>query len=205
MATRKPAEEFKPGAAVSRRVLVNVKRDQTSATPRVVWQHEVPIMEAVFGEGNVVEVDRELLDEGYTSRVSPSMLVHNKKQDAPARPSAAAGLDFVFIGNAQAEYERLGLVYGKHPEINQTFAENVFGRYSTGMFAKVVGSPVLADLPAEQLRGLILSYGYSLPVTSKDSTAADKAAAADAHATFYGLQRTDLVKLAEDVGVEIGA
>lgn len=202
--TRKAApSEFDRETHVSRRVLVTIKRDQTTATPRVIWQHELPILEAVFGEGNVVEIDRAALDEGYTARVQPSMLVHNKRQDAPTRPSDAAGLDFVFIGNAQAEFDRMGFVYGRHPEVNQSFVENVYGRMSVGAFKRALGKPTLATLPSEQLRALALAYGFALPVTSKDSSESDKKAAADAYATFYGLPHAALVKLAEECGVEI--
>lgn len=205
MATRKPASEPLSDAPVSRRILVSIKRDQTTATPRVVWQHEFPILEAIHGEGQVVEVDRATLDEGYSPRVNPSLLVHNKRQDAPRRPSEACGLDHVFIGNPQAEFERLGMVYGKHPEINQTFAENVFGRFSTGVFVKALGRPALADLPAEQLRDLALAYGFSLPVATFKATEAERAEAAKAAESFATMTRGDLVALAEELGVEIGA
>lgn len=204
MATRKPASESMSDAPVSRRVLVNIKRDQTTATPRVVWQHEFPILEAVFGEGQVVEVDRAALDEGYSAKVNPSLLVHNKRQDAPRRPSESCGLDHVFIGAPQAEYERLALVYGKHPEINQSFVENVYGRFSTGVFAKAVGRPSLADLPAEQLRYLVQAYGYSLPVATFKATEAERSEAAEAARKFDAMGRAELAALAEELGVEIG-
>lgn len=201
--TRKAAADFDREAHVSRRIIVTIKRDQTTATPRVIWQHEMPILEAVFGEGNVVETDRAAMDEGYSPRTPAAMLVHNKKQDAPTRPSEAAGLDYVFIGNAQSEFDRLGFVYGRHPEVNQSFVENVYGRMSVGAFKRALGKPTLATMPAEQLRALVLAYGYSLPMTTWDSTDAEKAKAADAHATFYALPREALVKLAEECGVEI--
>jgi len=202
--TRKAAaSEFDRETHVSRRILVTVKRDQTTATPRVIWQHELPILEAVFGEGNVVETDRAALDEGYTARVQPSMLVHNKKQDAPTKPSEAAGIDFVFIGNPQAEFDRMGFVYGRHPEVNQSFVENVYGRMSVGAFKRALGKPTLSTMPPEQLRSLLMAYGYSLPLASWDSTDTEKRAVADAHATFYGLPHGALVKLAEECGVEI--
>lgn len=204
MATRKPATESLSDAPVSRRILVTIKRDQTTATPRVVWQHEFPILEAVFGEGQVVEVDRATLDEGYSPRVNPTLLVHNKRQDAPRRPSESCGLDHVFIGSPQGEFERLGLVYGKHPEINQTFVENVYGRFSVGLFTKAIGRPALADLPAEQLRELVLAYGYSVPVATFKATEAERAEAAEAARKFESMSRAELAALAEEIGVEIG-
>lgn len=205
MATKKPASEPVSDAQVSRRILVNVRRDQTTATPRVIWAHELPILEAIFGEGEVTVVDREALDEGFSARVDPSLLVHNKRQDAPRRPSESLGLDHVFIGDPRTEYERLGLVYGKHPEVNQTFTENVYGRFSVGLFSKAIGTPKLADLPSDQLRALALAYGYNLPVAVWDSTDAEKTAATAAREKFNNLQRSDLVTLAEELGVEVGA
>lgn len=203
MATRKSASESFADTSVSRRILVVVKREQTTATPRVVWRHEVPILEAIFGEGNVEEVDRTVLDEGFVARVTPDMLIHNKRQDASRRPSESAGLDFAFIGSAEGEYERLGLVYGKHPEINQTYVENVYGRFKAGLFGRVLGEASLKDLPPQQLRDLIVAFGYSLPIATKDSTPAERSDASAAHAAFHALDHAGLVKLAEEVGVDI--
>lgn len=205
MATaRKPADRTFDNTNVSRRVLVLIRREQTDATPRVVWRHEVPILEAIHGEGLVAELDRTMLDEGFTAKVSPDMLVHNKRQDATRRPSESVGLDYAFIGNPEAEYERLGVVYGKHPDVNQTWVENIFGRFKAGLFERTLGTAKLADLPPAQLRDLILAWGYALPIATKDSTPAERAVAADACATFHGLEHDQLVKLAEEVGVELG-
>lgn len=205
MATaRKAAEQFSADLTVSRRVLVLVKREQTTATPRIVWRHEVPILEAIHGEGNVTDVDRATLDEGFSTRVQPDMLPYNKRQDGHAKPSETAGLDFAFIGNPEAEYERLQAVYGKHPEVNQTWVENIFGRFKSGLFARTLGTPKLTDLPPAQLRQLALAWGYSLPIATKDSTPAEREEAAKAHAAFFAMDHGALVKLAEDLGVEIG-
>ena len=203
MATSKPADQALPDN-LSRRIMVLIKRDQTTATPRVVWRHEFPILEAVFGEGNVTEVDRDSLDEGYTAKLSPTLMPFNKSQDAPRKPSDVASLDFAFIGSPQGEYERLAMVYGKHNEINQTFVENVYGRFGAGLFARVLGKPRLADLPADQLRSLALAWGYSLPISTKDSSAEERKEAADAHYKFNTMKAPELVKLAEELGVELG-
>jgi len=203
MATRKPAEAF-DNTNVSRRVLVTIRRDQTTSTPRVVWRHEIPILEAIHGEGNAEETDRAALDEGFSARAAPDMLVYNKRQDAARRPSESAGLDYAFIGNPEAEYERLAAVYGKHPEVNQTWVENIFGRFKAGLFARTLGSAKITDLPPAQLRDLILAWGHALPIATKDSTPAEREEAAKAHAAFHGLEHAQLVKLAEDVGVELG-
>lgn len=204
MATaRKAADQTFADTNVSRRVLVLIKRDQTTATPRVVWRHEVPILEAIHGEGNVIESDRADLDEGYSQRIAPDMLAYNKREDQRRRPSQTAGIDFAFIGSAEGEYERLASVYGKHPEVNQTWVENIFGRFKSGLFARTLGTAKLADCPPEQLRSLILAWGYALPLSTWDSTDDEKRTAAAALDKFQSLDHAALVKLAEEVGVEL--
>lgn len=179
---RKPATD-KP---LSRRVLVLIHRDQTAATSRVLWQHEIPILEAIFGEGNVKPVDPATLDEGYSAKASPEMLIFNKKQDPIGKPSESQCLGHVFIGDPGVEYQRLADLYGRHPEVNQTFAEHVYGRYQSGQFSRLVGSPELDDLPDAQLLDLARSYG-----AEPDKIAAAKTSDA-------------VLALAQSVGVQIG-
>ena len=44
-----------------------------------MWAHELPILEAMFGEGAAVEIDPATMDEGYTDKVAPAMLIYNKQ------------------------------------------------------------------------------------------------------------------------------
>lgn len=195
---RQPAkDQSKP---LSRRVLVSIRRDQTTETPRVVWQHEIPILEAVFGEGNVRPVDPAVLDEGYTPKASPDMLIHNKRQDTIAPPSQTAALGYVFNGDPRAEYERLAAAYGKHQEQDATVVEYVYGRFQVGRFEQVVGAAELDDLPDAQLRSLILASGY-LPEVNHTATEEDRRQVSAARAAFDRLGRDDLVKLADEIGV----
>lgn len=203
---RQPAKETavsdKP---LSRRVLVNIKRDQTATTPRVVWMHEIPILEQIFGDGTVVEVDPATLDEGYSTKQTPDMLVHNKKQDPIKRPSESLCLGWVFVGSPQAEYERLCNAYGRHTELPVPNCEHVYGRFQAGNFARLVGTPELADLPDDQLRDLIKSWGFEIPQTDTKSTPEQVEKAAEARAKFNAMTTDELVALAESIGVEIGA
>lgn len=203
MARQKSANESEDSAPLSRRVLVLISRDQTTKTPRVVWAHELPILEAVFGEGAAVEIDAATMDEGYTDKVAPETLIYNKQQDPQRRPSEAAGLGFVFISSPRAEYDRMAACYGLN-EKGDPWVEAIYGRFSTGAFTRMVGSPKLADMPDQQLRQVIKAYGYSLPVVTYESSDAERAAAKKAHADFEALQGAALVKLAEDIGVQIG-
>lgn len=200
MARPKSANESE---ILSRRVLVLVSRDQTTKTPRVVWAHELPILEAMFGEGAAVEIDPTTMDDGYTDKVAPSTLIYNKQQDPQRKPSEAAGIGYVFIGSQRAEYDRMVACYSTN-EKGVPWVESIYGRFAAGRFAQLVGSPTLADLPDQQLRQVIKAYGYSLPVVTFESNDIERAQAKKAYAEFEALTGPALVKLAEQIGVEIG-
>jgi hypothetical protein len=200
-----PRAKQAPAAAadnlVSRRVLVNIKRDQTTTTPRVVWAHEVPILELVWGEGNVTVVEAEEVDEGFRPRAAPDMLVHNKTQDEFRPPSESLSLGWAFITDHRAEYDRLADVYGNVPETRTPYVEAAYGRFGSGMFARTLGQPTLEDLLPGQLRALLLEYGYTLPVVTYESSEAERKAGLDAIRKFNQAPKDELLKLAEDFGV----
>jgi hypothetical protein len=183
---------------VSRRILVLVKRDMTDVTPRVIWEHEKPILEAIFGEGQVTDVDPATMDDGYTPKVSPDMLVHNKRQDPIKRPSEVAGIGYAFSGDVRGEYERLANCYGKHTERDILNVEHVYGRFQDGKFERVVGSAQHEDMPDAQLRAIVIANGY-LPMVSKESTDAEKREASDVRQRLNDMPREQLVKLADEL------
>jgi hypothetical protein len=184
MSRKQAAQEDQPMKMLSRRVLALISRDQSMKTPRVVWQHELPILEGVFGEGNVIVLDPETMDEGYSPRMARELLIYNKSQDQVLPPSETSGVGHVFIGSPAVEYERLASAYGMHPEVRQSWCENVYGRFQEGRFTAVVGHPTLDDLPESQLRQLVRDFGADQEQVMK--------ASGDA-----------LRKLAAEVGVEI--
>lgn len=187
MPPRKPAKtDDSDPRVLSSRVLVNITRDQTSSTPRVVWLHEIPVLEAMFGEGNVKHIDPALLDEGFSAKPSADLLPFNKKQDALLPPSMTQGLGFVFIGDKGTEFQRMADAYGMHPEIKESMVEHVYGRLATGRFSALLGSPTMADLPDAQVRELCAAYGAS----GEDLAAAKTT--------------EELHSLAEALGVEVG-
>lgn len=187
---------------LSRRTLVQIKRDMTDVAPRVIWAHELPILEAIFGEGTVVEVDAERLDEGYVSKIPASQLIYNKQQDKVRKPSEVAKLGYVFTGDARAEFERLVSAYGKHPDVNESFAEHVFGRFQNGNFSKLLGRPSMQDLPDGQIRDLIEAYGY-VPILTEKPSDTERAEYEQARKRLYGAGRDQLIKLADEIGVEL--
>lgn len=189
---------------LSRRVLVNIHRDKDmQVVPRVVWAHEVPILEAIHVNVRQVE-DISTLDEGYTAKPRREMFPWVANASAPPRPSQALCLGWVFVGDAEAEYERLVMCYGMHPEIKQSWVENVYGRFSGGTFERVLGRPTLEDLPEAQLRSLILETSfYTLPTATFKATEEERKAAEAKHHEFATMTRGDLIKLARDAGVNL--
>jgi hypothetical protein len=188
---------------LSRRILVEIDRDMTAKTAKVVWQHEIPVIEAIFGEGKAKEIDPAGLDEGYTSKISPALLPFNKKQELIPRPSDAAGIGFVFIGDPRTEYDRLAAAYGRLPDENVLAVEKVYGRFQGGRFA-LIGGAELEDLPAAQLRSLIESYGAAPMGAHREMTDEEASSAAKARTEFLAADKATLIKLATEAGVQLG-
>jgi hypothetical protein len=190
---------------LSRRVLVEIDRDMTAKTSKVVWQHEVPVIEAIYGEGRVKELDPSTMDEGYTDKVSPQLLTYNKKQERVPRPSEAAGIGFVFVGDARAEYDRLAAAYGRINDKEGAVAvEKVYGRFQEGRFAAMVQGAEVEDLPEWQLRSLIASYGLEPMGGTKDMADDEKSKAAKEREAYVKADRAALLKLAAEAGVQLG-
>lgn len=159
----------KSATAFSRRTLVKIERDMTTSTPKVVWEHEIPVLEAVFGEGKVTQVSPKDMDEGYTAKPSASMLVHNKKQDPILPPSETAGLGYIFVGDPDAEYERLASVYGRDDE-GELQVEKAYGRRNAGGLASMLKMPRVDDLPPSQLRQVLYDNGIDVPEDAKTAS-----------------------------------
>ena len=187
---------------ISRRVLVTVARDMTTKTSQVVWQHELPILQEMFGEDAVQVVDPSTLDEGYSDKAVPSMLPYNKSQDQVLRPSVTQGIGFAFLGSPRAEYERLVAAYGRHKDRDEANVESVYGRFQTGRFESMLGEPELEDLPREQRLGLIRQYGF-LPEANFDATKEEKAAVAQAREDLLGKSDDELLTIMKELNVEL--
>ncbi len=187
-----------PEKILSRRVLVRIHRDQTDERLKVIWAHEFPILEAVFGEGNVELKEAALLDDGYTPKASAEMTPFNKKQDKVQRPSDVASLGFVFTGDAQSEYLRLEGVYGKHPDVNQPWVQAVYGRFAEGKFERMLGLAEYSDMPDAQLRSIVLGHDY-LPQLTPDASREDRQAVEAKRAELMAMQREPLLALVEDL------
>jgi len=192
-----------PEKQLSRRVYVNITRDMTQTISKVVWQHELPLLEIIHGVDREGEDDDEVgegmsaasglklvdpakLDEGYKDKVSVELLPYNKKQDRIPRPSEAHRIGWVFVGSPRLEYQRLAGVYDKHPEVNVSNAEYIYGRFREGRFTAALGKPEFSDLPEAQLASLALDYGATVEQLAETSG------------------RDALTKLCRELGVQLG-
>lgn len=128
--------------------------------PAVVWQHEVPILEAIHGEGSVIPV---------ATRVD--------KNDK--HPQIALGLGEAFkIPEGQEigdEYGRLANAYGMHPDVPVPVVEYVYGRLTEGRFEAALGDykvdesgeDEFATMSAGELRGYLKDAGVDVLQTWK--------------------------------------
>lgn len=186
---------------LSRRVFVLIGRDPMTKTPRVVWEHELPILDAVFGEGSVEPAPAASLDEGFSKKASTDLKPFNKTQNDFTKPSESQGIGFVFPGDPRAEFARLIEVYGRHHEQNISYAEFCYGRFNEGRFEKIVGKPELEDMPEQQLRAIIREHGF-IPAVSYDADNSEKEAVSKKVSELLVAPKEQLVKIAREVGVE---
>ncbi len=198
-------------AMLSRRILVTIDQGMTIKTPKVIFEHELPIFQEIHGTGDdsgegsavtVIEDPAAFLDKDHKPRQPLDMLQHNKKQDDLTRPSEAAGIGFVFIGNAVEEWARLAAAYGKCQDEDKLVVERIYGRAREGRLAAMLGKPTLKDLPIPQLRQLVIGTGYVVDV-AKDTPEAEKPAILERRKQFLALDKAGLVELAEAEGVSI--
>lgn len=134
----------------TRRVLINVKRGPTDDTPYICFRHEIPILEEVFGEGNVVEVldtdpdGRRLM---RTALKAKGPVVQQEVEDADGDVTTEAK-HYDPADDPREEYNRLSQVYGMHKEVNMTVVEKVYGPFREGRFtAAVKGGMVSPSTP----------------------------------------------------------
>lgn len=137
---------------MSKRVLVTIDRGMTDKTGKVVWDHEIPILNAVHG-ADVTEVDLSAVEDlrgtalvlaGTTQIVDPKD--PRFKDQAKEKVSLVEvlkrnlSLGKPFSGSVDDEYERLVAMYGTHPDYGLPFVEYVYGRPEQGRFHEAVAA-----------------------------------------------------------------
>lgn len=196
MATRTPRNT----ASLSTRIAVLVKHgtDINTAIPKVIWAHEVPLLEEIHGRDRVEEIPTSKLNEHFRQKATADLLIHNKAQDGFIPPSDALGVGFVFTGDLENEYHRLVGVYGKHKDIDISLVEHIYGRFQSGQFESLIRPGQIEDMPNAQLRQLIRGHGY-VPGIDKDSTQEQRADSVAKHNEVNNAPRERLVELAEEL------
>ncbi|MCC7144243.1 MAG: hypothetical protein IT349_19280 [Candidatus Eisenbacteria bacterium] len=142
------------------RVMVNVKRGPTDETPYICFRHEIPILEEVFGEGNVVEVtdtdpDGRKLMRAAMKAKGPVVFVDTENAEGDTDTLAK---HYDPSEDPREEYNRLAQVYGMHRDVNMSVVEKVYGQFREGRFtAAVMGGRFSAKpkgLSEEDVQGM---------------------------------------------------
>jgi hypothetical protein len=148
---------------MSKRILVLVQRSGggthiTDATPTIVFEHEVPLLEEIHGEGSCITMtDEELLDR--------DVVVKRKQQiDYIIR---ANRLGEGFNGDPFEEYQRLAAKYGMHPEVRMLVVEKVYGVFREGRFTKACGVLAYEEMSLAELRKICDDIGITLAPSHK--------------------------------------
>lgn len=152
---------------MSKRVLALVQRsgngaNVTDRTPTSVWEHEVPILEEIHGEGSVtvIEDPDDILDKG---------IVADRKQHIDYIIKCAQ-LGEEFSGDPSEEYQRLVIKYGQHSEVKMSNVEKVYGSFREGAFKRAVmgsGNSGSAKDDLAQLRATCDELGIDYKPTDK--------------------------------------
>lgn len=191
----------KSSKQLSRRIAVLVDIDLTIKTPKVIWEHEKPLLDFMH-DGKVTDITAASMDEGYSPRQNRQLMPYNKTQDLVLRPSVANGLGFIFTGDPEAEYDRLQSAYGYAKEEKVFVVEKIYGRFQEGRFSALIGKPELEDLPELQLRSLIREWGLEPDDSHKDMSESEKNAASAARQAYLKADRATLLEMCEAGQVE---
>jgi hypothetical protein len=125
---------------MSKRIVAIVRRSLVDQTPVTVWDHEVPILEAIHGEGQVVTVPVDSLTEGEEAMIikGTTQLVNPGSQ--LVRITKKGDKEFVEIASMREgqpktetlEVQRipLGLVLAEHRGLGDEFHGDESEEYS---------------------------------------------------------------------------
>ena len=132
MAKSKQAEA-KEFLAISQ-VAMLVDRDGEK-TVTTVYPWEIPILEALHGEGKVNPADNEETVEFLerTQALTPRQSVQ-ELQDGSVKITDP----YNPVDDLSLEYERLERKYGMHHSVKQSYVENVYGKFTSGEFRRAV-------------------------------------------------------------------
>lgn len=166
---------------MSKRVLALVTRAGggrlTDKTPVTIWEHEIPILEVVHGEGCVQVLDiSELVgpDNTVTVLAGTNQVVTKEEREGlhPGLKGATfeerpldevmtknLNLDKIFEGDPRDEFERLGMKYGMNMEIPISNCQFVYGRFDEGRFTEACGVKEYHTMSVTNLRKMLDKLG----------------------------------------------
>lgn len=166
---------------MSKRVLVTIDRGMTDKTSKVVWEHEIPVLQAVHGS----EVKQVSLEDVEDLKGTAIVLAGTTQVVDPKDPrfrdqakEKVALVDIIkrnlsigsqFSGNVDEEFERLVGLYGTHPEYGLPFVEYVYGRPEQGRLKDAIGAIVEDDE-----EGYDLAHPGAKPVPLGDGPLTDE-------------------------------
>lgn len=146
------------------RVIVNVKRGPTDTIGKVVFRHEIPLLEEIHGEGNVAVITdtdpdgRKLMRSALKGK-GPVISVEEFPEDDLGADATVIMKHFDPADDPREEYNRMELVYGRHAEKPMSVVEAVYGRFQEGRFTAAVrgdmvrGKPQLTAADIEAMKG----------------------------------------------------
>lgn len=160
---------------MSKRVLVTVTRGLTDKTPATVYEHEVPILETIHGEGMVELVELGNLVELKGKKVTvikgtfqtiASREEAKKHDDAETEDISLLdlmrhnlGIGESFNGDPREEFDRMQMKYGMHTEVKLSNVEYVYGAFRDGRFTTALGKADPAKMTMRELRAALDEAG----------------------------------------------
>ena len=98
---------------LAKRCDVHIQQGPLYKQAKCVWEHEIPILEGHFGEGNITKYEKH---RTYNEKKGFQVIT----DDIITYPVEELDYDM--------EYGRLEEMYGRHPEIPESLCENIYGR-----------------------------------------------------------------------------
>ena len=86
----------KPAGEQCHSVRVKIKKDETTTIPRRVYEHEIPVLEALFGQGSVTIVDgsrKKMAVGDAQSEYNRMMRVYGRKGENAVKAMYASAAD----------------------------------------------------------------------------------------------------------------
>jgi len=109
---------------------VTIYKGMQTKIPKNIYEHEVTILEAIYGEGTVEGYKRRehYFPEGKKYKVEGDVISYEIEE-----------MEY------EEEYDRVATQYGMHPEVRMTWAEYVYGPRTEGRMEKTAKEKYTAD------------------------------------------------------------